>query len=265
MNTRQYQFIETSIDDGIKLIAFNRPNVLNSFHLPMAEEVQQALDDAEHDLAVRVVIISGNGRAFCAGQDLEEALPKDKEPPAIDSIVEKSYNPVIKALRCMEKPVVAAVNGVAAGAGANIALACDFVIAVENASFIQSFVNIGLIPDSGGTFFLPKLVGMARAAELMMLGEKIPASEASHIGMIYKSCPEEEFEKAVNSLARRLAGMPTRALGLIKRALNASFYNDLRQQLDLEKRLQAQAGQTEDYLEGVNAFLEKRKPQFRGI
>lgn len=246
-------------------LTLNRPDVLNSFDRPMAKLLQKHLDDAREDNNVRALLLTGAGRAFCAGQDLAEAMPPDgSTPPPIEDIVAESYNPIIRKLRALEKPVVCAVNGVAAGAGANIALACDFVIASTKASFIQAFCNIGLIPDSGGTYFLPRLVGLARANELAMLGGKLPAEEACRIGLIYSASEPEELVADAGALAERLANMPTKALGLIKRAFNASMNNDLESQLELERKLQAEAGASEDYAEGVNAFQEKRKPLFSG-
>ena len=257
-------FIEFSIRNGVGKIVLNRPDVLNSFNIPMGQEVQAALRRCREDAEIRAVLLTGSGRAFCAGQDLAEAAPQDKPWPPIRSIVEATYNPIILAIRQLEKPVIAAVNGVAAGAGANLALACDIVLTSQKASFIQAFCHIGLIPDSGGTFFLPRLVGFGRASALSLLGEKISADEALQMGMIYKVLPPEELEAAAGDMAAHLATRPTQGLGLIKRALNQSLVNDLESQLLLEADLQASAGTTEDYEEGVKAFLEKRQPQFTG-
>ena len=260
-----YQFIRYAVEAGVAVLTLNRPDVLNSFHGPMADEVIEALGHAAGDDAVRAVLLTGAGRAFCAGQDLQAVLPKDGAPAAdLGEIVHNQYNPIVRAVRHTEKPFLAAVNGVAAGAGANLALACDFVLASERASFIQSFARIGLIPDSGGTFFLPRLVGLARATAMMMLAEKVPAAEAHAMGMIYKVCPPETLMDEATALARRLAAMPTRGLGLTKRGLNRAFANDLDAQLDFEEELQREAGRSHDYHEGVNAFLEKRKPVFTG-
>ncbi|NND72199.1 MAG: 2-(1,2-epoxy-1,2-dihydrophenyl)acetyl-CoA isomerase [Rhodothermales bacterium] len=259
-----FQFIDLQIAEAVAIITLNRPDVLNSFNEGMSVELVQALDSAS-DASVRSVVLTGAGRAFCAGQDLSEVVPAPgEEPPPLGPIVERCYNPVIRAIRGLEKPVIAAVNGVAAGAGANMALACDFVIASEKASFIQSFCHVGLIPDSGGTFFLPRIVGLARATELMMLGEKVRADRAYEMGMIYRVAPAEKLLDEATSLAERLASMPTRGLGLTKRGLNASFVNSLDAQLEFEIGLQDEAGRTEDYNEGVNAFLQKRDPTFTG-
>jgi 2-(1,2-epoxy-1,2-dihydrophenyl)acetyl-CoA isomerase len=248
--------------NGVGIITLNRPDVLNSFNKAMAMAMQEKLDDCAEDDEVRCILIQASGRAFCAGQDLQEAISSDG--PTLRSIVKDHYNPIIIKIRGIEKPVVAAVNGVAAGAGANIALACDFTIATESASFIQAFSKIGLIPDSGGTFTLPRLVGMQRATALMMLGDKVSATEAESMGMIYKAVADADFAATVEQLTTKLAAMPTYGLGLTKRALNLSLSNELGQQLDVEEELQNKAGQSHDYKEGVNAFLEKRKPNFTG-
>lgn len=255
-------FIKSRIESGIYRITLNRPEVYNSFNRTMALEMQDALDEAAEDDAVRCLIITGEGKAFCAGQDLKEAI--DEEGPGLRKIVEEHFNPIIRKIRGIEKPVIAAVNGAAAGAGANIVLACDLAVAKESAYFLQAFSKIGLIPDSGGTFFLPRLVGLQRATALTMLAEKLPAKEAEKIGLIYKAVSDDVFEAEVNALAEQLASMPTRGLGLTKKAFNASLSNDLETQLDVEEQLQYTASQTHDYQEGVQAFLEKRKPKFRG-
>lgn len=228
----------------------------------MALEVQKALDTCQSDQNVRAVLIKGEGKAFCAGQDLKEVT--DPEGPMLTSIVRDHYNPIVEKIRTLNKPVVAAVNGVAAGAGANIALACDVVLAHEKASFIQAFSKIGLIPDSGGTFFLPRLIGFQRASALMMLGDKISASEAENMGMIYKCLSNEDFDTKVKEIVNKLAGLPTVGLAYTKRALNQSMQNNLSAQLSLEEQLQTKAGSTKDYEEGVQAFVEKRKPNFIG-
>lgn len=257
-----YSLIRFDIEGSIAKITFNRPDVLNSFTKQMAFELHNALDDCRDSTHIRAIYLTGEGRAFCAGQDLAEAI--DKNGPSMKSIVEDHYNPIIKRIREIEKPVICAVNGVAAGAGANIALACDIVFAAASASFIQAFSRIGLIPDSGGTFFLPRLVGLQRATAMMMLGDKIKADQALEFGMIYKVCEDSKLHEEAMAITKLLAGMPTRGLGLTKRALNASFQNTLEEQLDLEGELQAEAGHTHDYREGVNAFLEKRQPVFKG-
>lgn len=254
--------IKYTIQDNVGIIRFNRPTVFNSFNKEMALLLQDTLDACQKDDNVRAIYITGEGRAFCAGQDLQEVT--DPNGPALTSIVSEHYNPIIERIRRIEKPVIAAVNGVAAGAGANIALACDICVAVETASFIQAFSKIGLIPDSGGTFFLPRLIGFQRATALMMLGDKVSAEEAESMGMIYKSFKADEFEEGSLAIALKLAKMPTRGIGLTKKALNASLNNDLTTQLKMEEELQTIAGKTHDYEEGVNAFLEKRLPNFKG-
>lgn len=259
-----YQFIKFVREGGVATITFNRPEVLNSFNMPMAKEVQDALKQCASDDAVRAVLITGEGRAFSAGQDLAEAAPKAAPWPDISQIVRESYNPIIWEIRTMEKPVVCAVNGVAAGAAANLALACDIVLASEKASFLQAFCHIGLIPDSGGTFFLPRLAGFARATAMAMLGEKIPAQQAYEWGMIYKVVSGDDLMAEARKLAGHLATQPTKGLGLIKRALNQSLGNNLEGQLEVEAQLQAQAAATEDCKEGITAFLEKRQPEFKG-
>lgn len=259
------EFIGVETAAGVMTITLNRPSVLNSFNTPMARELRAALDESRADKTVRAVMITGAGRAFCAGQDLSE-VPAAKEGEAFDlgATVRATYNPVIKSIRQLELPVICAVNGVAAGAGANLALACDIVFASETASFIQSFARVGLIPDSGGTFFLPRIVGLPRATAMMMTAEKIDARRAYELGMVYRVCSAETLQAEALALAKELAAMPTRGLGLTKRALNASVSNDLEAQLELEADLQREAGRTTDFVEGVSAFLEKRKPNFTG-
>lgn len=240
----------------------NRPEVFNSFNRGMALELQRELDACNANAEIRAVVLTGEGKAFCAGQDLQEVT--DPQGPSLPTILQEHYNPIIRRIRALEKPVIAAVNGVAAGAGANIALACDLVLAASSASFIQAFSKIGLIPDSGGTFFLPRLIGFQKASALMMTGEKVGAEEAERLGMIYKILPDQGFREAVAALADQLAAMPTRGLAYTKQALNRALYHDLDSQLEMEDRLQTMAGQTHDYREGVQAFLEKRKPEFKG-
>lgn len=252
-----------SIEGGIARITLNRPEVFNSFNREMALALQSALDDCAGNDAVRAVVLTGNGKAFCAGQDLKEVTTPELHP-GFRTILDEHYGPIITRLRNLQKPVIAAVNGVGAGAGANIALACDVIIAPEETSFIQAFSKIGLIPDSGGTYFLPRIVGFQKALALAMLGDKISAREAEAMGMIYKAVPRQEYEAFVEKTAVKLANMPTKALGLIKKAFNASLTNDLEAQLALESDLQIIASETEDYQEGVTAFVEKRKPDYKG-
>lgn len=249
--------------DQVARITLNRPEKYNSLTGPLSLQLQAALDRCrEEEAGVRTVYLTGAGKAFCAGQDLQEVTGKDA--PGFRTVLGRHLHPIVTRIRGLELPVVCGVNGVAAGAGANIALACDITVAAESASFIQAFSKIGLIPDTGGTYLLPRLIGRQRAAALMMLGEQISAGDAAAMGMIYKSIPDEQFEEEAFGLAKRLSQMPTRGLALTKRALNQSFQNDFEQQLAVEEELQGMAGNTHDYREGVRAFLEKRKPVFKG-
>ena len=251
--------------DGVARITLNRPEVLNSFNSEMALRLQQILEAVSRDTSVRALYLTGAGRAFCAGQDLAEATASEGAGIAdFAGHVRKLYNPLVLGLRRSPKPVVCGVNGVAAGAGANLALAADIVIATEDASFLQAFVKIGLVPDTGGTWFLPRLIGNAQAAALALLGEKLSATRAVELGLIYKVCPAAELEATAFGLAAQLATQPTYALALIKQMLNSSAGNTLEQQLEVEAEHQGLAGRSEDYAEGVNAFLEKRKPNFSG-
>jgi 2-(1,2-epoxy-1,2-dihydrophenyl)acetyl-CoA isomerase len=254
--------IEETIEGSVQIIKLNRPDVLNSFNQIMALALQAELDKARHSSSIRAVLITGNGKAFCAGQDLSEAI--DDSGPGIENIVVEHYNPIITRLRHIEKPVVCAVNGVAAGAGANIALACDIVIASEQASFIQAFSKIGLIPDSGGTFFLPRLIGTQRALALMMLGDKVSANDALQMGMLYKVTTGDKLMEDALAIAHKLAAMPTKALAYTKQLVYMSATNNLERQLEAEGELQVKAAATYDYNEGVSAFLEKRAPLFKG-
>ena len=255
--------IEVKIENNVAWISLNRPEVFNSFNREMALQLQNTLDDCAANSNVRALVITGNGKAFCAGQDLKEVTDPELNP-GFRKILEEHYNPIIQKIRTIEKPIIAAVNGVAAGAGANIALACDIVTATNSASFIQAFSKIGLIPDSGGTFFLPRLVGFQRATALMMTGDKVMATEAQQMGMIYKVFADETFMTDVLAFANTLANMPTKAMGLTKRLLNESLFNTHDKQLAREGIIQVDAASTADYAEGVNAFLEKRKPEFKG-
>ena len=255
--------IKLAIQNNIGRITLNRPDVLNSITREMGAGLLRALKDCGNAEEVRAVVITGEGKAFCAGQDLSEVTDAGFDAD-LGETVEEVYNPIINSICELEKPVLCAVNGVAAGAGANIALSCDIVIASESSSFIQAFSKIGLIPDSGGTYFLPRLIGLPRAAALMMLGEKVSAKDAFDMGMIFRIFPDETFQSEAHRLAETLAKMPTAGLALTKKALNKSFDNSLADQLELERRFQSEAGRTYDYKEGVRAFLEKRKPEFKG-
>lgn len=254
--------IQYSFNAGIATITLNRPNVFNSFNREMSLALQERLREIGQNEEVRAVLITGEGKAFCAGQDLAEATGEGAME--ISEIVDQHYNPIITLIRQLEKPVVAAVNGVAAGAGANIALACDIVVAKESSAFIQAFSKIGLIPDSGGTFFLPRLIGLQRASALMMTGDKVSAKEAQEMGMIYKVFADDAFESEVAELLAKLAQMPTKGLAYTKALLNKSFNSTLEEQLQHESDYQNRAGKTEDFKEGVQAFIKKRKPSYKG-
>ena len=244
------------------IISLNRPDVLNSFNYEMADDFLSAFRNAVEDKHVRAILITGSGRAFCAGQDLEEATRKNG--PSIDEIIDHTYNPICIQISNSTKPVVCYVNGVAAGAGANLALACDITLAAKTAKFIQSFINIGLVPDTGGSFTLPRAIGKQKAAALMMSGDKVSAEDAERMGMIYKCVDDADgLQEAVN-FTERISLMPTQSIGYIKHMLKASERNDLQQQLDLEKELQKKAAASYDHQEGINAFFEKRKPVYKG-
>lgn len=253
------------IADGVATVTLNRPDRLNSFTAAMHEELRGALAAVREDKTVRCLLLTGAGRGFCAGQDLSDrAVAPGQEAPDLGASIETNYNPLVRTLCKLPMPVICAVNGVAAGAGANIALACDIVLAARSASFIQAFCKIGLIPDSGGTWTLPRLVGHARAMGLAMLGDKLSAEQAEAWGMIWKAVDDDKLADEAGALARQLATQPTQGLALIKRALNVSLDNDLDSQLDLERDLQREAGRTHDYREGVAAFVGKRAPKFEG-
>lgn len=250
------------IKDATAVITFNRPEKLNSFNREMALLMQEKLDECTSD-DIRCVYITGNGKGFSAGQDLVEVT--ELTPHSFDKILLEHFNPIVTKIRDLEKPVVAAVNGVAAGAGANIALCCDIVVATQSASFVQSFSKIGLIPDSSGTYILPRLIGWQKASALMMLGEKVSAEEAERIGMIYKYFSDDTFRENSMNIATFLAQMPTKGLAYTKQVLNSSMDSSFEEQLKREDIFQMKASQTEDYKEGVKAFMEKRKAVFRGF
>jgi 2-(1,2-epoxy-1,2-dihydrophenyl)acetyl-CoA isomerase len=257
--------ILVSPDSGVLSITLNRPEKLNAFNPEMHKALRQALEQARDDAAVRALLITGAGRGFCAGQDLSErTVHADSAPIDLSVSLGSNYNPLVRRLRELPKPIVCAVNGVAAGAGANIALACDLVLAARSASFVQSFSRLGLVPDSGGTFFLPRLIGSARAMGLALLGEKLSAEDAERWGLIWKAVDDGQLLSEATAIARTLAAGPTKAYGLIKKALYASGGNSLDAQLDLERDLQREAGFSHDYREGVAAFVQKRKPDYKG-
>lgn len=259
MTTQQLLY---KVHHGIATITMNRPDKYNSVTREMALAMQGAVAEAAGDDEVRVIVLTGSGKAFCAGQDLKEAI--DPDMPDLGEIVDQHFNPLVKKMIHCPKPIIAAINGVAAGAGANLAFACDITIATGSAVFIQAFSKIGLIPDSGGTYTLPRLVGHARASALMMLGDKVTAQEAVEMGMIYQAVPDGDFEQVVQATATKVSQMPTTALALTKQALAATWSSSLEQQLETELQLQVTAGSTQDHAEGVTAFVEKRKPSFTG-
>jgi len=251
-----------NIEDSTAFITLNRPDKLNAFNREMSLLLQEKLDECGSNPEIRCVYITGAGKGFSAGQDLAEVA--DPNGPGLQRILPEHYNPIVTCLRNIPKPVVAAINGVAAGAGANIALACDVVVAAASASFIQAFSKLGLIPDSGGTYTLPRLIGWQKASALMMLGEKISAADAEKMGMLYKVFSDETFEAESKKIAATLSKMPTRGLAYTKTVLNLSATNTLEEQLSVEDKYQQRAGSTADFKEGMMAFLEKRIPQFKG-
>lgn len=261
-----YEFLLYNVQDGVLTLTLNRPDCLNAFNDEMSYELQKALKEAERDKNVRCIVLTGAGRGFSAGQDLQSRsiASNNGDNPRLGDSIRKRYTPIIQRLRTMEKPVIAMVNGVAAGAGASIAFACDLRVASEKASFIQAFVKVGLIPDSGACWLLPRLVGWGRAMEMAMLGEKIDAPTALSMGLVNRVYPIEQLEAETQALAQQLAQGPTAAIGLLKRAMNRGMGMELDEYLDYEAYLQEIAGRTDDYREGVNAFLEKRPANFIG-
>lgn len=260
-----YRTIDYTTAAGVATLTLNRPQSLNSFNAEMHVELRDALGRLEQDTAVRCLLITGRGRGFCAGQDLgDRDIAPGEHPPDLGESLERHYNPLIRKLRSLPLPVLCAVNGVAAGAGANLALACDIVLAGRSASFIQAFCKLGLVPDTGGTWHLPRRVGHARAVALVMLGERLTAEQAERWGMIWKCVDDAQLLEEAQTLARHLAAQPTYGLALIKRAFNATWHNSLDAQLDLERDLQRLAGHSDDYHEGVAAFKAKREPRFVG-
>ena len=255
-------YIFFAIQNSIATITLNRPEKFNAFNRDMSLQLQEKLEECSGNNDVRIIIITGMGKAFSSGQDIREIINAEK--PGIQNAIEEQYNPLIQKIRNINKPVIAAVNGVAAGAGANIALCCDIVVAAQSAVFVQAFGKIGLIPDCGGTYFLPRLIGMQKATALMMLGDSISAEEAEKIGMIYKCFANADFIEEVNKIALRLSKLAPKALAYTKNALNKSLHQSMEMQLQTEDELQQKAAATNDFKEGITAFMEKRKPEFTG-
>lgn len=261
----EFETITYEITNGVAMLTLNRPDTLNSFNTAMHAEVREAIKDVRVNSDVRCLLLTATGRGFCAGQDLSDRSVKaSNEAPDLGESVEKNYNPLIRSIMTLDKPVICAVNGVAAGAGASIALACDIVLAARSAKFIQAFCKIGLIPDSGGTFNLPRALGLPRAKGLALLGDRLSAEQAEKWGLIWQCVDDETLMLEAVNLAEHLATQPTQGLGMIKKLLNESFSNPLHQQLELEKEAMRTLGLTDDYREGVNAFMEKRQPVFKG-
>ncbi len=260
-----FNTIEFNVEAGVATLTLNRPDTLNSFNTEMHEEVRTAMRQVKEDPSIRCLLLTANGRGFCAGQDLgDRAVSTEGGVPDLGESVEKNYNPLIKSIMGLPKPVVCAVNGVAAGAGSSIALACDIVLAARSANFIQVFCKIGLVPDSGGTWNLPRAVGLPRAKGLALLGDKLPAEQAESWGLIWRCVDDEELQLEARKLATHLATQPTRGLGMIKKLLRESSGNTLPEQLELEKNAMRELGQSHDYREGVAAFMEKRPAEFKG-
>ena len=260
-----YNTIEFDINDGVATLTLNRPKALNSFTMEMHAEVREAMAQVIDDSDIRCLVITGAGRGFCAGQDLgDRAVSGDGGAPDLGESVKKNYNPLIRSIMNLPKPVICAVNGVAAGAGSSIALACDIVLAARSASFIQVFCKIGLVPDSGGTWNLPRAVGLARAKGLALLGDRLPAETAEEWGLIWKCIDDDNLQEEAQKMARYFATQPTRALGIIKKLLNESGTNTLFEQTELEMEAMQELGQSDNYREGVAAFMEKRPPVFKG-